>query len=50
MKKDVQEWLEPTITVLGDADKLIMGGLNSDSKSTQQPDDSVFTGFSAGTV
>lgn len=47
---DSKIWVKPAITILGDASELIQGGLDSDPKSTNQPDDNVFVGFSAGTV
>jgi hypothetical protein len=43
-------WVKPEIIILGDASELIQGGLDGDPKSTDQPDDNVFVGFSAGTV
>ena len=47
---DSKIWVKPAITILGDASELIQGGIDSDPKSTDQPDDNVFVGFSAGTV
>lgn len=48
--EDPKIWQKPTIDVIGNASELILGGNNSDPKSSQQPNDFVFQGFSAGTV